>query len=210
MALVEIRFIPVVFPQNRKIVRKTNRTKISLFAILAKEINAPDDVSPILWRLITTLPLEKAEDAVEFTRYYALRWVQERFPFLLKSGGANVESFQLKNLHRLKNAMTCSSMAALNALKIHFAAKNQPEMPAFDLGVTSQQYQALCFYINHTVGELRLDPNIPPSIALFAVNWASIVGFKPSKTYPIPGLKILHRALLKLDIITEVFNMHPN
>ena len=209
-ALVEIRFLPVVLQQNRKIVRKTHRTKISLFAILAKEINAPDDVSPILWRLITTLPMESAEDAVEFTRYYALRWVQERFHFLLKSGGANVESFQLKNLHRLKNAITCSSMAALNALKIHFAAKNQPEMPAFDLGVTSPQYQALCFYINHMAGKPRLDPNIPPSIAVFAINLASIVGFKPSKTYPIPGLKILNRALLKLEIIAEVFNMHPN
>lgn len=210
LALVEIRFSPIVFQQNRKIVRKTNRTKLSLFAILAQEINAPDDVSPILWRLITTLPLEKAADAVEVAHYYALRWVQERFHFLLKSGGANVELLQLKNQHRLQNAITCSSMAALNALKIHFAAKNQPEMPAFELGVTSNQYQALCFYINKTVGELRLDPTIPPSIAVFAVNLAKIVGFKPSKTNPIPGLKILNRALLKLEIIAEVFNMHPN
>lgn len=210
MALVEIRFMPVIFQQNRKIVQKTNRTQISLFAILAKEINAPDDVSPILWRLITTLPIETVATAVEVAHYYALRWVQERFHFLLKSGGANVELLQLKNLHRLKNAITCSSMAALTALKIHFAAKNQPEMPAFELGVTSNQYHALCFYLNKMTGKLALDPNHSPSIAVFAVNLASIVGFKPSKAYPLPGLKILNRALLKLEIIAEVFNMHPN
>jgi hypothetical protein len=139
-------------------------------------------ISPILGRLIPTLPIENATDAVEGAHDYALRWVPERFPFLLKSGSGNVELLQLQNLHRLKKAIPCSSMAVLNALKIHFAAKNQPEMPAFEVGGASKQDQALCFYRNNTVGELRLDPKIPPSVAVFAVNLAKIVGFKPSKT----------------------------
>jgi len=209
LALVEVRFLAVTLQQNRNLQNKS-KTKIPLFAILVREVQQDFDIEPILWRLLTTLPISEIDDAIVFAQYYALRWIQERFHFLLKSGGANVENLQLQTTHRLTNAITTYSMAALNALKIHYAAKNQPELSAFDLGVTSQQYQALCFYLNNTRTELRLDPNISPTIEFFTLQLARIIGFKPSKSYPLPGLKILNRALLKLEIITEVFNMHPN
>ena len=42
--------------------------------VVAREIGAPAGAKPLMWRLLTTLPVETAEDALEVVRLYRLRW----------------------------------------------------------------------------------------------------------------------------------------
>jgi hypothetical protein len=40
----------------------------------AREIDAPNGVTPLLWRLVTTLPVATCADAEDVVRLYRLRW----------------------------------------------------------------------------------------------------------------------------------------
>jgi len=45
-----------------------------LYVVVAQEIDPPEGVEPVKWRLLTTLPVESLEDAMDIIRLYRLRW----------------------------------------------------------------------------------------------------------------------------------------
>ena len=60
------------------------------------------------WFLLSTKPVEGTGAAKMVVRYYGLRWLIERFHYILKSG-ANVMDFQLKTPERVLNAVAAYS-----------------------------------------------------------------------------------------------------
>jgi IS4 transposase len=67
---------------------------------LAKECDPPAGVTPIIWLLLTTLPVEDFAAARRLVFWYTLRWRIERFHFTLKTGGCQVEHLQLQTFAR--------------------------------------------------------------------------------------------------------------
>ncbi|GAB6843682.1 hypothetical protein JCM2811A_26840 [Methylorubrum rhodinum] len=59
---------------------------LSLTILHAREPGVPKDRPPIDWRLITDLPVDSPEQAVEKLRWYARRWKIEVFHHILKTG----------------------------------------------------------------------------------------------------------------------------
>lgn len=61
---------------------------LELNVVEAREIDAPEGAAPLLWRLVTTLPVTTLAEACEVVRLYRLRWrieevfsgAQERWP----------------------------------------------------------------------------------------------------------------------------------
>ena len=51
-----------------------DRESCEINVVVAREIGAPAGAKPLLWRLLTTLPVETAEDALDIIRLYRLRW----------------------------------------------------------------------------------------------------------------------------------------
>ena len=70
-ATLGIRFAAVRLSPPR---RKSKLEPIDLWAVLASEIDAPDDVSPLEWMLLTTIEVTTPEDAFEKLGWYAKRW----------------------------------------------------------------------------------------------------------------------------------------
>ena len=55
--------------------------------VVAREMDAPPGTKPLMWRLLTTLPVETAKDALEIIRLYRLRWrIEEVFRVLKRDG----------------------------------------------------------------------------------------------------------------------------
>jgi hypothetical protein len=81
---------------------------LSLTVIHAIEVEPPEGRKPIDWKLLTDLPVETAEDAIEKLAWYAMRWKIELFFKILKSG-FNAEKLKLRAAERLVNliAMFC-------------------------------------------------------------------------------------------------------
>ena len=56
------------------------RRRLTLYMVEAREINAPADAQPLLWRLLTTLNATSAAEAQDIVRLYRLRWrIEEIF-----------------------------------------------------------------------------------------------------------------------------------
>jgi hypothetical protein len=56
---------------------------------------------PLVWRILTTLPVEIADDAKEVVRFYRLRWRIEEVFRALKSDGLALEDTQVQDSARL-------------------------------------------------------------------------------------------------------------
>lgn len=57
---------------------------VRLNFLLVEETTPPTEGKPIRWLLLTTLPMEDFEQAWQYVRWYALRWLIERFHFTLR------------------------------------------------------------------------------------------------------------------------------
>lgn len=206
-ATLEVRFCPVELTQHRQVRSKPDRSVVQLYALQAREIDPPADVAePVEWVLLTTLPIKSLEDALRVIGYYVLRWLIERFHYLLKSGGAEVEKLQLEKATRLQNAVTAYSVAAFKALKIRYWAEKSPESDIYQAGVKPIEHEALYTYAQKKVDkDILFDPNKPPSIAQFCMVLGQIGGFFPSKRQCLPGFKILTRSLDKLKTIVDAY-----
>jgi hypothetical protein len=68
VATLSIRFSPVTLAPQR---RKANQPTLAVWAVEARELRPPKGVMPIRWRLVTTLPVTCAEEALEKVAWYA-------------------------------------------------------------------------------------------------------------------------------------------
>lgn len=55
------------------------RREVPLHVVEVVEIDPPDGVQPMFWRLLTTLPVTTSEQALEVFDLYRRRWLIEEF-----------------------------------------------------------------------------------------------------------------------------------
>jgi hypothetical protein len=73
-----------------------------LTVIHAEERKPPPHRAPVVWKLITNLEVNSAEEAIQKLSWYALRWKIEVFHHILKSG-CKAEDAKLRTAERLVN-----------------------------------------------------------------------------------------------------------
>jgi Transposase DNA-binding/Transposase DDE domain len=207
VATLEVRFCPVQLTQHQQLKSKPDRSIVQFNAVQVREVNPPEDATnQIDWVLLTTLPVTSFEQAMQIIDYYVLRWLIERFHFLLKSGGAAVEQLQLETAERLQNAITTYSIATFKTLKIRYWAEKSAQSSIYEAGVSAIEYEVLYKYANQKVdAKIIFDKNEPPTIAHYCRVLGQIGGFQPSKKQELPGFIILSRALEKLKNLTDAY-----
>lgn len=220
-AEVQLKYHPIKLKMNKsfgaKYYKKNNiappnrpyKETLDIYCVEVKEVNPPSDIEkPIHWILLTSLPVNNIEDALQVVDYYVLRWIIERFHYLLKTGGANIENLNFKENHQLINALITYSFAAMDVLTLKYLAEKQPDLPIYQAGISSKEYQALYEYVHlYADKKVTYNPDIEPTIKEFVINLGKIGGFIPSKRKPTPGLKILSYAYQKFNIILDTFNL---
>ena len=78
--------------------------ELTLTVLHATERGAPLNRKPLSWKLITDLPVQSREQAIEKLDWYAMRWNIETFFKVMKSG-CKAEGAQLRTAERLSNLM---------------------------------------------------------------------------------------------------------
>lgn len=206
-AQLQVRYGQAQVKLHKALPYKRGLPSVSLFVVDVEEITPGiEKKQRIHWRLLTTLLVETMEDALLVVQYYLLRWLVERFHFLLKSGGANVEDLQLETPQRLQNSITTYSIVAMDAFKLKYLAEKSPDESILDVGITQIEYQVLYTYAEKKVNlKVKFDPANPPTVRQYCIVLGQIAGFYPSKRQPVPGLKIISRALEKLDILVDAY-----
>jgi len=180
--------------------RQAGQPPIQLWAIQAEESTpAPKGVVRIVWRLLTTLPIHSAAEAVEKVQWYAQRWQIEVLHKVLKSG-CQIEQRQLETAPRLERVLSVDLVVAWRVLALCKAARQMPDDPISNW-LPQAQWQALWCYAQRQSQPPKTAPGVRQ-----AVRWlAQMGGFLGRKSDGEPGPKTLWRGLQKLEAITEMW-----
>lgn len=208
-ATVEMRYTTVTLrpPKNRpQSAQAFELTPLTVQLVEVREINPPDDVKhPLLWILMTSLPVTSIEDAQRIVRFYTYRWVVERFHYVLKSGGCDFEASQLRTAEALYRLVALCSRVAWRLLWLTYQSRQTPDAPC-TLALTASEWQALTAYINHSPQPASSPPTLQNAVRAIA----KLGGFIGRKSDGQPGVKTLWRGWQRFqDIVATWMLFHP-
>lgn len=174
---------------------------IRVGVVLVTEVGAADGVEPLRWLLLTSLAVQTAAQALACVGCYRLRWLVERYHFVLKSG-CRIERLQLREAQRLERALAVYAAVAWWLLWLSYLARTQPEAPC-TVALAAPAWQAL-WARQHKSLPL---PAQPPDLRT-AVRWiAQLGGFLARKGDGEPGVQTLWRGLRRLEDITAAWTL---
>jgi hypothetical protein len=165
--------------------------------LLAEEEAPPAGVAPIRWLLLTTLPVPDRAAAGQCVRWYARRWLIERYHYVLKSG-CGLERLQLDSAAALETALALYSPVAWRLLFLTYLSRQVSPPPA-TMALASDELAVLCAAA--TRHPLAADES--PTLTT-AIRWlARLGGFQGRPSDGDPGVKVLWRGLRKLADLVE-------
>lgn len=102
---------------------------LRLNVVRVQETTAPQGIEPVEWRLITSEPVETAEDVAAVVDGYRARWVIEEYFRALKQGCA-YEKRQLESKQALLNALAVFTPIAWQLLALRQLSRDASNLPA--------------------------------------------------------------------------------
>ncbi len=178
----QIKAIRVTLPAPHRPDRTLPDVEVT--AILATEPQPPAGEEPVEWLLLTNLPVDTPEQALEKLQWYLCRWQIEVFFRILKSG-CRIEKLQLEKLERLEPALAFYMIIAWRVLFLTMLGRECPEMPC-DVVFDKAEWQAV-----YIVTERKPPPETPPTLDQMVRRVAGLGGFLNRKSDGFPGPQTL-------------------
>lgn len=150
-------------PTGRR--EKLRCSPVTVTVLLAKEINAPESVQPLVWWLMSSVPPEKLTEPAQLIQWYLLRWQIEDFIKVLKSG-CQVEKLQLETFERTRNCLALYLIISWRILYLSSLYKMVPEEPC-DLIFEKKEYEYLWILVENTPPPENI-PNIRTAVLMLA------------------------------------------
>ena len=198
-AKVQIRFAEVTLQPPTNGVHAPDLEAVQVWAVLVEEVGSPAGQSPISWLLLTTVEVSDAESARLCVRNYGLRWLIERYHYVLKSG-CGIEQSQLRSVDALRRLLALYCLVAWRILWLAYASRMWPDAPC-TVAFSELEWQTL-WRLKGGVVEL---PESVPRLAEATRMVARLGGFLGRKGDGEPGVKVLWRGLMRLqDIVIGV------
>lgn len=203
-ATVTVRFAPVTVRQPSRRRHEPGLHPLPLYAIEVREPEPPPGEKALQWLLLTNRPVTTLAEAHCCVRWYGLRWLIERYHFVLKSG-CRIEARQLETADRLQCCLGVYAIVAWRLLWLTYQARTTPDAPC-TVALETPEWQALYCYIHKT----QTWPEQPPSLQQ-AIRWiAQLGGFLGRRHDGQPGVQVLWRGWQRLHDITETWLLfHP-
>ena len=93
------------------------------------EESAPDNLEPLEWFLLTSLPVTSRQQALKILAWYRLRWRIEDWHRVLKSD-CKVEYLSHRTGERIERAVTINAVIAWRLTAMTLLGRDTPELPA--------------------------------------------------------------------------------
>lgn len=191
-AVLEIKYrhLPVLPP----IGKQKHYPPLTLTVIHAKERGAPKNRDQIDWKLITDLPVNSREEAVEKLNWYALRWKIETFHKILKSG-CRAEASRLRTAERLTNLIAVFCIISWRIFWMTMLNRSAAQAPP-TLALTKTEVSLL----DHLVKRQGKKPP-PRTLSYYLMTIARLGGYLARASDPPPGNTVMWRGLSRLTDI---------
>jgi Transposase DDE domain len=203
VAEVELRagVVELRRPRHGKAEGLPQSLKVTL--VEAVERGAPDGVTPLHWRLLTTLPGNDLAAAAEVVRLYQLRWRIEQGFRMVKSDGLKLEEAQTFDPHRLFNLAALAMGSAIRIIQL-VDARDGSRRPATDVA-SAVQIEAAATLGPTLEGKTERQRNPHPKHSLAWLSWivARLGGW--NCYYKPPGPKTMRHGWDRFAAIAEGF-----
>jgi IS4 transposase len=130
VAKLQVRAAPMQV--RRPVHSQTEISKSDINVVHVFEPNPPEGEDPVSWMLLTSEPIDTAEDVAKVVDFYRSRWVIEELFKAIKTGCA-YERRQLMSLRALLNALALLIPIAWRMLALRAQARHAPTSPAAKL-----------------------------------------------------------------------------
>lgn len=181
--------------------RKATLRAVPLWAVFAREIEAPVNATALEWMLLTTCEVASFEAALEKLAWYTQRWGIEVYHRTLKSG-CQIETRQLGNADRIEACLAIDLVVAWRILHLSKLGREHPDVPC-TVYFSETEWKALLTFINRNPHV----PAQPPSLREATRLVASLGGFLGRKCDGEPGTQTLWLGLQRLDDITAMYEV---
>jgi hypothetical protein len=181
--------------------RKASLTALRLWAVFAREIDAPANATALEWMLLTTCPVASFEAAIEKLAWYTQRWGIEVYHRTLKSG-CQIEARQLGNADRIEACLAIDLVVAWRIMHLSKLGREHPDVPC-TLYFSDTEWKALLTFVNRNPEV----PAEPPSLREATRLVAGLGGFLGRKCDGEPGTQTLWLGLQRLDDITAMYQV---
>jgi hypothetical protein len=180
---------------------KTDPKTLTLTMVEASEIDAPAGATPLLWRLVTTLPAQNLEQAMEAVRLYRLRWRIEQLFRTLKKDGLDLEATQLEEASRIMKLAALGLVASCRIMQL-VDARDGSERLATD-AIAPEQISLAAAISGHLEGRTERQKNPWKKGSLSWLAWiaARLGGW--NCYYKKPGPKTMADGWKRLQAMLE-------
>ena len=180
-------------PPYRKGVKKSDQKPHSCQIVYVQEVDTKkQNVTPIKWVLLTSLPVEDFDAARTIVRMYSCRWIIEEFHKALKSG-LGAEELQLEHANRLFAMISIMSIVAISLVELREMVRICPDAPAEKSNLTEFEI---------TILEKRLSRKIS-TLGEVVLAIGRLGGHMNRKGDGLPGLITLWRGWTELKTLCE-------
>ena len=184
----KIRVLPPIGKQKRY-------PALTLTVIHAEERGTPKNRKKIDWKLITDLPVQSRNEAIEKLDWYALRWKIEVFHKILKSG-CRAEEAKLRTAQRLANLIAVYCILSWPVFWMTMLNRSSPDAsPA--LALTEAEIGLL----DHLVKDKDQKPRRRRTLSHYLTKIARLGGYLARASDPPPGNTVMWRGLSRLTDI---------
>jgi hypothetical protein len=160
IATLEVRWSAIQAAPPQVALKKSWPT-LPLYAVLAREIEAPAGQKPIEWVLITDWIIDSLKMATRLIKWYSLRWGIECWHQTLKDV-CKVEKRQMESARALERALVLDMIVAWRALMLCRLGKAQPSWKA-SFFYSSEELEVLELYRPKLPRHALAQPNTLPT-----------------------------------------------
>lgn len=170
--------------------KKEKEVKVN--AVMAIEENPPKGEEPVIWVLITNLPIGSFEEVCKVIEYYLCRWQIELFFKVLKSG-CKVEERQLQTSERIRNLIAIFLILSWRVLFTMMLGRICGEMSCADL-FNEAEWKSVYKILNRK----KALPRKPPRLSEFIKMIAELGGYVEQKNGGPPGVKTIWKGMARM------------
>jgi hypothetical protein len=178
---------------------------VELTVVEAREINPPAGEVPLVWILLTSLPVETFAQAQAVLKRYLCRWEIELFHKVLKSG-CKLEALQQRYDYSLKPAIISCMIIAWRICYVTHLGRLCPELPC-EVMFDRSEWEPVVVVLK---GRAALKS--PPTLGEMIILIAKLGGYLGRKNDPPPGNKCLWIGMARMADIAlgwEAFKPPP-
>jgi hypothetical protein len=188
---LELRFrqYEIKRPEILKINKKLPDS-LTVWVVYAKEKNPSAGNEPIEWFLMTNRPINDFDQAIMQIKNYIQRWKIERFHYVLKTGGCNIEKIQARTMEVTLILIMLYSIIAIFIMNLTYAARLTPDQPCSNF--FDEEEWKLLYCIANRTGK---PPDTPYNLKVAVEYIAQLGSAKRSPSDGSPGLKIIWQGL---------------